>query len=96
MRLKRNCRTRKPALLSVGKEGVSAADALDARSAAYQAGKSYVGRKNELFQPEAWREGENSQGFREKGGSAITSSEMRHAIRMGENSTVHFVGGAEI
>ena len=59
-------------------------------------GKSYVGRKNELFQPEAWREGENSQGFREKGGSAITSSEMRHAIRMGENSTVHFVGGAEI
>ena len=67
-----------------------------ARSAAYQAGKSYVGRKNELFQPEAWREGENSQGFREKGGSAITSSEMRHAIRMGENSTVHFVGGAEI
>ena len=66
MRLKRNCGTRKPALLSVGKEGVNAADALDARSAAYQAGKSYVGRKNELFQPEAWREGENSQGFREK------------------------------
>lgn len=61
-----------------------------------QTGKSYVGRKNELFQPEAWREGENSQGFREKGGSAMTSSEMRHAIRMGENSTVHFVGGAEI
>jgi len=24
------------------------------------------------------------------------SREMRHAIRMGENSTVHFVGGAEI
>ncbi len=29
----------------------------------------------------------------EKGGSAITSSEMRHAVRMGENSTVQFVGG---
>ena len=28
-----------------------------------------------------------------KGGSAITSSEMRHAVRMGENSTVQFVGG---
>ena len=29
----------------------------------------------------------------EKGGSAITSSEMCHAVRMGENSTVQFVGG---
>ena len=29
----------------------------------------------------------------EKGGSTITSSEMRHAVRMGENSTVQFVGG---
>ena len=34
--------------------------------------------------------------FREKGGSAITSSEMRHAVRMKGDSTVHFVGGAEI
>ena len=59
------------------------------------AGNSYRRRTNELFQPEAWREGENSAGFREKGGSAITSSEMRHAIRMGEagDTTVHFVGG---
>ena len=56
-------------------------------------GKSYVGRENDLFKTEAWREGENSQGFREKGGSAITSSEMRHAVRMKGDSTVHFVGG---
>ena len=56
-------------------------------------GRSYVGREKELFQPEAWREGETSQNFREKGGSAITSSEMRHAVRMKGDSTVHFVGG---
>ena len=56
-------------------------------------GRSYVGREQELFQPEGWRDGEDAQGFRENGGSSITSSEMRHALRMGENTTVHFVGG---
>ncbi len=56
-------------------------------------GRSYVGRQQELFAPEAWRDGEESQWFREKGGSAITSSEMRHALRFGENPTIHFVGG---
>lgn len=59
-------------------------------------GKSYVGRENELFQPEGWRDGENAPGFRENGGSFITNSEMRHALRMGENTNVHFVGGGTV
>ena len=56
-------------------------------------GRSYVGREQELFQPEAWRQDEETAEYREKGGSAITSSEMRHAIRMGEDTTVELVGG---
>ncbi|MBP5284988.1 MAG: hypothetical protein ILO34_02620 [Kiritimatiellae bacterium] len=56
-------------------------------------GKSYIGREKQLFEPEAWRQGENSPEFRENGGAAITNSEMRHAVRMGENTSALFVGG---
>ena len=50
-------------------------------------GRSYSGREQELFQPEAWRGGE-TEAYREKGGAAITGSEMRHGIRMGDDTTI--------
>ena len=51
-------------------------------------GHSFIGHEQELFEPEAWRGGENTDAYREKGGAGITNSEMRHAVRMGDNTTV--------
>ena len=44
--------------------------------------------ERKLFEPEAWRGGENTDAYREKGGAGITSSEMRHAVKMGDDTTV--------
>ena len=46
------------------------------------AGKSYMGREGDLTTPEAWRNGEGTNEFRETGGSPITNSEMRRAMRL--------------
>ena len=44
------------------------------------AGKSYLGREDDLRRPEAWRNGEDTDEFRQTGGSPITNSEMRRAV----------------
>lgn len=45
-------------------------------------GRSYHGREDELHAREAWRDGENTQEFREKGGAPITNSELRRAMKL--------------
>lgn len=46
------------------------------------AGKSYLGREDDLRRPEAWRNGEDTDEFRQTGGSPITNSEMRRAMKI--------------
>ena len=45
-------------------------------------GRSYHGREQEVTAPGAWRDGENTPAYREKGGASITSSEMRRAMKL--------------
>lgn len=52
------------------------------------AGQSYLGREGDLHKTEAWSKGENTEDFRQNGGSPITNSELRRAVKMAENSTV--------
>lgn len=47
-----------------------------------------LGREGDLHKTEAWRKGENTEDFRQNGGSPITNSELRRAVKMAENSTV--------
>ena len=54
------------------------------------AGRSYLGREGDLQKTEAWRKGENTEDFRQNGGSPITNSEMRRAMKLkGANAPVH-------
>ncbi len=46
------------------------------------AGNSYLGHEDDLRKPEAWRKGESTDEFRQTGGSPITNSEMRRAVRL--------------
>lgn len=52
-------------------------------------GRSYIGREGEVSPHKAWRGGdETMRAYHREGGVAITSSEMRHVIKMGDKSTV--------
>lgn len=46
------------------------------------AGQSYKNREMDLFKPEGWRKGENSEDFSKDGGSPITNSELRRAMKI--------------
>ena len=46
------------------------------------AGQSYKNREMDLFKPEGWRKGENSEDFSKDGGAPITNSELRRAMKI--------------
>ena len=48
------------------------------------AGQSYKNREMDLYKPEGWRKGENSEDFSKDGGAPITNSELRRAVKLNE------------